>query len=343
MPVAYLLQPPNLDATILFPVTFVLSGRTLVTKEGGTLIPHWREFASAEAAQAHLGDVIRARKQVGYILVETREVEEEIAPEKLGSDLTIVFDVARCRMTAVFHESPSAETLDTMAARLRKHEPRCLRIMPPFAGWSWSQLAKSLLPSLEAFIFDSESISRQSSNTLGDISDVLEACPRLKRAFICGCSTMRKTRHEHLREMCLLGNPLDPSVMIALVASQLPALEKLVLFQENCEFRAVDLVQCLRSIEAPRLSQVYVHGVSVLDMLTAAGTAALPWNLCIIDSGFDDVDGLLEILKEHDALRSGKLRLDSDKFFNSEVAQLKEMGVIVENMNDAVFGAYSGW
>jgi len=261
MPVAYLLQPPNLDATILFPVTFVLSGRTLVTKEGGTLIPHWREFASAEAARAHLGDVIRAREQVGYILVETREVEEEIAPEKLGSDLTIVFDVARCRMTAVFHESPSAETLDTMAARLRKHEPRCLRIMPPFAGWSWSQLAKALLPSLEAFIFDSESIWRFSSNTLGDISDVLEACPKLKRAFICGCSTMRKTRHEHLRELCLLGNPLDPSVMIALVASQLPALEKLVLFQENYKFRATDLAQSLRSIEAQRLSQVCPWGI----------------------------------------------------------------------------------
>src|SRR5215813_2933092 len=146
MPVAYVLQPPNLDTTILFPVTFVLSGCTLVTKEGGTLIPHWREFASAEAARAHLDDVIRAR---------TREVEEEIAPEQLGSDLTIVLDVAGSRMTAVFHKSPSAETLDTMAARLRKHEPLCLRIMPPFAGWSWSQLATSLLPSLEAFIFDS--------------------------------------------------------------------------------------------------------------------------------------------------------------------------------------------
>ncbi|HKD25384.1 MAG TPA: hypothetical protein VKC66_05640 [Xanthobacteraceae bacterium] len=343
MPVAYVLQPPNLDTTILFPVTFVLSGCTLVTKEGGTLIPHWREFASAEAARAHLDDVIRARKRVGYTLVETREVEEEIAPEQLGSDLTIVLDVAGSRMTAVFHKSPSAETLDTMAARLRKHEPLCLRIMPPFAGWSWSQLATSLLPSLEAFIFDSESISRQSFNTLGDIADVLEACPMLKRALICGCSTMRKTRHEHLRELCLLGSPLDSSVMIALVASQLPALEKLVLFQEKYEFRAVDLAKSLRSIEAPRLSQVYVHGVSVLDMLTATGTAALPWNLCIIDSGFDDVDGLLEVLKEHDALRSGKLRLHSDKFFNSEIAQLKEMGVIVEDMNDAVFGAYSAW
>jgi|SRR5215467_10786100 len=70
MPVAYVLQPPNLVTTILFPVTFVLSGCTLVTKEGGALIPHWREFATAEAARAHLDDVIRARKGVRYILVE---------------------------------------------------------------------------------------------------------------------------------------------------------------------------------------------------------------------------------------------------------------------------------
>jgi hypothetical protein len=338
MAVAYVLQPPDRGNGYGtgYPVTFVLSDRTLVTKRG--LIPDWKEFASAEAARAYLDDVIRPYKRAGHILVETRGVEEEIAPERIGPDLTIAVDVATNRMTAVFHKSPSAEMLDAMAARLCKHEPCCLRIAPEWQ-WSWP-LAKALVPSLEALIFDYDTISRQSLNTLGDISDVLEACPRLKRAYISGCSTMRKTRHEHLCELRLFGSPLHPSVMTALVASQFPALEKLVLVQE--EFQAVNLAQSLRSIEAPRLSHVYVEGVPVLEFLTAIGTASLPWNLCIIDPCFDDADGLLKVLKEQDALRSGKLRLDSECFFDSEIAQLEEIGAIVEHMRDAVFRR-PGW
>lgn len=343
MPVAYYLQPPVPDTTILLPVTFVLSDRTLV-KKGESLIPDCKEFASAEAARAHLDDRIRAYTQAGYTLVETREVGEEIAPEHIGSDLTIVVDAAEKRMTAVFHRLPSAEMLDTMAARLRKHEPRCLCVMPPFSDvWSCSRLAKALPPSLEAFIFDSESVSRGRDSSLGDISDVLEACPRLTHACIKGGSTMRKTRHEHLRELHLLGSPLHPSVMMALVASQFPALEKLVLYQEWHDFRAADPAGILRSIAAPRLRHVHVDGVPVLEFLTAIGTQPLPWTLYVTAVCFDDLAGLFEVLKEYDALRSGKLQLCADSFFDSEIAQLKEMGVIVEVFRDPLPVPYSGW
>jgi hypothetical protein len=92
MAMAYELQPPEPDTTSLPPVTFVLSDPILVTKRGP--IPDWREFASATAARVHLDDVIGAHKRAGYTPVETREVEEEIAPEKIGSDLTIGVDVA---------------------------------------------------------------------------------------------------------------------------------------------------------------------------------------------------------------------------------------------------------
>ncbi len=342
MPVAYCLEPPVPDTTILFPVTFVLSDRTLVTK-GDSLIPDWKEFTSAEAARAHLDDRIRARTRAGYTLVETREVGEEIAPEHIGSDLTVVVDAEEMRMIAVFHESPTAEMLDTMAARLRTHQPRCLHVMPPFSDvWSCS-LAKALLPSLEAFIFDSPSVSRHCDNTLGNISDVLEACPDLTCACIKGASTMRKTRHEHLRELHLFGSPLHPSVMIALAASQFPVLEKLVLCQEWHDFPAADLAGILRSIPAPAVRHVHIDGVPVLEFLSAIGREALPWNLHITAVCFDDVAGLLEILKQHDALRSGKLQLCADRFFDSEIAQLKEMGVTVEVFVDSTQPPYSGW
>jgi hypothetical protein len=339
MAVAYVLEPPTIPNTVFLPVTLVLSGRTLVRK--GRLIPEWKEFASADDARARLDEVIRTHERAGYSLVETSEVDEEIAPEEIGSVLTVAVDAATKRMTVISHnrdESPSAEMLDTIAARLRKHEPRCLHVAPDLR-WRRPQLAKVLIPSLESFIFDYDTIARQSDNTLGDISDVLEACPSLKRAFITGCSTMRTMRHEHLRELFLMGNPLHSSVMPALVASQLPGLETLALRQE--EFSAADLAGSLRSIEAPRLSHVYVAGAPVLELLAAVGTAELPWSLGIIDPMFDDVDGLWEVLEKHDALRSGKVRLHSETFFDDELERLVEMGVMVEDMSD-IF-AYSDW
>jgi hypothetical protein len=340
VPVAYRLQPPVGDTTILFPVTFVLSDRTLV-KKGGSLIPDWKAFTSAEAARAHLDDCIRAHTRAGYTLVETRKAGEEIAPEHIGSDLTVVVDAEEKRITAVFHKSPTAEILDALAARLRKHGPRCLRVVPPFSDvWSCSRLAKALLPSLEAFIFDSPSISQHPDNTLGDISDVLEACPRLTRACIMGCSTMHMTRHEHLRELHLLGSPLHPSVMMALA---FPALEKLVLHQEWRDFQAADLAKTLRSIAAPGVRDIHVGGVPVLEFLTAIGKEALPWNLHVTAVCFDDVASLFEVLKQRDALRLGKLRLCADRFFDGEIAQLKEMGVIVEAFGSSPQTSYSSW
>jgi hypothetical protein len=84
--------------------------------------------------------------------------------------------------------------------------------------------------------------------------------------------------------------------------------------------------------------------VGVLELLTIIGTAALPWTLCIIDFSFDDVDGLFEVLDRHNALRSGKLRLQSENFFDSEIAKLNEMGVTVEKADHLFYSsAYSDW
>jgi hypothetical protein len=256
------------------------------------------------------------------------------------SEPTLKFDASRRWMTVEFHGPPTAEALEAISARLREDEPRCVHAMvsigwkdPQAPGWNdprhVSRLAKALNPSLEAFIFDvpSDTVERQSYNTLGDISDVLETCPRLQRAFITGCSTMRKTRHDHVRELHLMGNPLHPSVMTGLAGSTFPALERLVVLQEGLE--PANLALCLRSIDAQRLSHVFIHGVPVFRFLPIIGTTPLPWNLCVSDPGLDEVDQLFRVLAEHEALRSGKLQLCSDKLLESEIAQLAELGVEV--------------
>lgn len=146
---------------------------------------------------------------------------------------TLTFDPPRKRMTVEFEEPPELDTLEAISARLKKDEARSLHVTvsldwedPQAPDWDdprqVPQLEKVLNPSLETFIFDNpfDSHVRQSYNTLGDICDVLAACPTLQRAFITGCSTMRKTRHEHIRELHLMGEPLDSSVVPALAASQ---------------------------------------------------------------------------------------------------------------------------
>jgi hypothetical protein len=270
------------------------------------------------------------------------------------SEPTLKFDASRRRMTAEFHEPPSVEALEAMSVRLRKDEPRCVHVM--VSGWkdprarAWddlrhlSGLEKALNASLEAFIFDVpyRTVAQQSYNTLGDISDVLEACPRLRRAFISGCSSMRKTPHEHIQELHLVGNPLDPSVMTALADSTFPALERLVLLQDG--LGPVKLAQCLRSVDAQRLSHVCIDGVPILEFLPIMGTAPLPWNLCLSDPCLDEVDQLLAVLAEHEALRSGKLQLCSDEPFESEIAQLAQLGVAVEDSHDIFLPhAYASW
>ena len=345
MALAYVLQP--LDPSKGFPITLVLSGRRLVEK--GTWIPNVREFASAAEARSHLDKKIRDHERVGYRLTGPDEVEEEILPERLGPRLTVAFDVATRRMTVEFREEPPAGMLETISARLRTYRARSLHVAVSWLPPDWDdprqlpELEKALNPSLEAFIFDvpHDTVVRQSYNTVGDISDVLAACPNLGRAFITGCSTMRKTRHEHLRELYLMGNPLDPSVLTGLAGSQLPALERLVLLQE--QFPAADLARSLRSLDAPRLSYVYVDGVRVLEFLPIIGAAALPWNLCLSDPSFDEVDELVEILEQHETLRSGKLRLDAGKLFDDEIAQLRDLGVTVEDMREFVLPRYFDW
>jgi hypothetical protein len=293
----------------------------------------------------------------------------------------LTFDASHKRMTIEFHEPPALETLKTIAEHLKKNEARSLHAMvadewsdPDAPDWDdprhVSQLEKALPPSLESFIFDMpvETVSRQAYNTVGDFCDVLAACPMLTRAFLTGCSQMRKTRHAHLRELYLMGNPLDPSIISGLAASQFPALEKLVLkgvpgideFHEYPEHtisqypalrsqvdKAVsqmeELAACLRAIEAPGV-EVYIDCEPVLRFLTIIGRAALPCNLCVRHTHFDDVDGLLGVIQQHDALRSGKLRLDSEKFFDSEVAQLKELGVTLEDSTHLFSpSAYDDW
>jgi hypothetical protein len=134
--------------------------------------------------------------------------------------------------------------------------------------------------------------------------------------------------HEHLQALVIIGAVLDASVLPGLSASQFPSLRKLFLQQVSEHLEPAGLVRSLRSLEAPSLADIYVIGLPIFAFLTAWGSAELPWNLCLVDYDFDDIEGLLEVLDGNDALRTGKLRLDLGFMpFPHEIEELLKRGV----------------
>jgi hypothetical protein len=305
-----------------------------------------QKFPSHEEAKEHVERLIALRLREGGQLVATREVEDQSTEGLLGGQagvtVSVEFDHPRSRLTLKFKgdfpttiseeawvKPLSTQTLAQSRARMERDKPRCVHV---FCDWATPgpQLAKMLYPGLEALIFDTpyETKARQSLNSVGDIAEILRACPKLQRAFITGCSAMNKTRHEQLRELYLLGEPLKFSVLTALAESEFPALETLAIDTgSDRDGACARLVRTLRSIRAPRLAQVYILGVEMVEFLSSVGSAPLPWRLFYCGYGEDDIEGLLETLDACPALRECGLTLDLDDIpFESEIAQVEEKG-----------------
>jgi hypothetical protein len=328
MAIAYELEPPPNPHGGPLPLTYVLSGDAVVQKRD-SLIPRWRTFASVSEAQTYLSAQVQALQQRGFTLAGAREVADEVPHVKVGRDLTIAFDAETRRMTAYFERAdqpPPEETLATLHACLRRREPRSLHVATEGA-WQRPELAQTLAPSLEAFIFDWQTAARQGHCLVGDIAQILAACPGLTHACVSGGSSLSATRHESLRELHLMGAPLHPSILPALAASDFPALQTLGLSQEDWSHLSIGkVVQVLRALSAPRLAEVCLDGVSTLEVMDAVGAAAPPWTLTVVDVNFDFVEETLGILERRPALR-GKLKLASGALFAVEVDQLAAAGV----------------
>lgn len=353
MALAHFLKCPVSPGGVpMLPVTLILQDRSVITKRGSD--SRVQKFPSRKKAEEHLERVLFLQLREGCQLVETREMEDEPAPKELGGDdpgtgVRAVFDPSRGRMTLTFAGEPPAtvsekswltrlskQTMAQVRARMEQDQPRCVHVLCEWAT-PGALLAKMLHPGLEALIFDTpyDTVERQSWNSAGDIAGILKAAPNLQRAFFTGCSTMSKTSHGQLRELYLIGNPLKPAVLDALKGSEFPALETLAVDPGPAdEAVCARLVKALRSIRAPRLAQVYVNAVPMVEFLSVIGAAPLSWRLCCCAPAEDDIEGLVETLDGRPALRECGLTLDLDDIpFESEISRLQEKGVTFEDMD----------
>ena len=304
------------------PVIAVASGTTVTTNG------ERQDFASPVEAKRHVEQLIRAKLAEGYKLGAAEIVDDEREPEEPEpvhvDELEPMFEEpavepddenGRFRITFEGEHAPDVGACRALAARIASEAPAVVHLICDFAspGGAWAKaLAGRELPSVKAFIFDTyfQTQTRQGENTIGDLRTTLDAMPSLERLFATGALAITKGAHLTLRELYLLGNPLDAKLLRALATWRLPSLEVLVLSLGSDAALNDDgaALTALTRVEAPKLSRVYVDTLDdvpgTLDELVSSGRAR-QWKELFLGGGVDDEDRLIEIVEKHAALLRG--------------------------------------
>ena len=283
-----------------------LAGERVITGEGEDRVV--QEFPSAAAAAEHLERTLRLHRRAGYGLVAAEEVEDAVAlaaPDPLGERAE--WEPRRRRLQVVFDDPEGvAARCAAVAARVRDAGVRTLHLVcdPASPGEALADAAVGRpLAGLEALIFDThfQTVTRQAENSIGDLGELLAALPDLRRLFATGDLILSPCRHERLRELYLLGDPLDEAALEGLGASSLPALEVLGIGLAS-DAGPVDggaALRALRSLRAPRLRAIEIDGVADLaGWIAALADAPLPgsWSSLVVSGSAGDEDALVAAL-----------------------------------------------
>lgn len=286
-------------------IRLTISGKLVVTGEGEDRIE--QRFSSPADAAEHLERIIGIRKREGYAVAEVTELAGEVVADPL---LGIVkLEGASKRMIVTFKDDKVPRGLCAqIVARIAADAPSSIQFICDLAS-PGKELAAAMagksLPSLTSFIFDThfQTVTRQRTNAFGDLADVLAALPAVERVFASGKLALSPTSHERLSDLHLLGDPLKREVVEALGGSSFPALDTLALSLCSDSRPAAErvTVAALRSIKAPRLTQVHVEGLhDVTGFLRALTNEPLPpsWSELYLAGDVPDEDKLLALLKE---------------------------------------------
>ena len=315
-----------------------------------------QDFKDAKEAAAHLERVLQVRKKAGWVVKATETVANSVvekaidaldaqpentgAPKKRKKKAGLEIEMGEERCTVTFTE-PKIE-LSELFSRIKRERPTSvhLRCDPVTPGEGWAkEVSGQRFSSVEALIFDTEFQTpiRQARFSLGDLAKTFAAFPSLQRAFFSGASPLSTCRHDLLRELTLLGDPLDNQSQLAgLSRSHFPVLERLVL--GLCvEAEPIDgqvVAAAIAKADAPALSRVTVTGLTNLaPTLEALITAFSDLKLLSL-SGSVDEDALLSCAKTHVArLRNiDTLALSCEDELSTEaMAQLR---ALLPNLRD---------
>lgn len=257
-------------------LVFYLDGNRLVSP---TIV---QEFDDPEDASEHLERVLQVRKKAGWVMKATESVSDAVV-EKAIDDIDeaqegpkkkrkkksgLEMSLEQGRLTVTFTDT-SAETSE-LFARIKRDRVNALHLRcdPVLPGDAWArEVSNYKFPSVTSFIFDTESKTpiQQARFTIGDLSKTFASFPNLQRAFFSGASAISTSRHDLLKELTLLGEPLDHDRQLAgLCRSHFPLLDRLVigLCVETEPIDGAQIVESLVKLDAPALSKLEISGLA---------------------------------------------------------------------------------
>lgn len=280
----------------------VLAGKRVALGEGKARTV--QAFPTTAAAQEHFERLLFLRGKQGLVPVETTPLPAEQAEAELASvignfDGTVEVREGRCVITFEGDAKVPAAVCTALVKRLAREAPRSVQLVCDLASpkQAWARALQGVtLPSVKAFIFDTpfQTQTRQGENSVGDLAAVLAACPHLEHLFATGDLALGPARHESLRELYLLGNPLSPDVFEGLGRCELPRLERLVisLASDAGPLASPPLLQALRTLRAP-VREVHLHGLDRIDeALETLAAPGLPpsWKVLTLEGSWGDDD-----------------------------------------------------
>ena len=343
----------------------ILSGSKLITGVGEDAVV--QSFASTRAAREHLDLVLSRRRREGYA-IEERELEDadeeilahaDVQPDPLAG--CVAWDAEQRRLKITFKgQAVPAGRCEAVVERAVQQQPVSLQVIcdlaSPGAALS-AALAQVPLASVHHFIFDTyfQTVTRQRSNSPGDLGELFTALPNLERAFLTGALVLTPVTVPQLRELYLLGDPLSPATLAALGACQFPALETLgiALCSDGGPAEELEAALALRRMAAPNLRSIDIHGVSdLVGFLDALTQSPLPptWSSLRMDGRVHDEDALLALLGERAramaSLSHLGLPLGDELSLDGEARAKECIDVLAdrEELRDLVTpGAYDAW
>ncbi len=354
------LKPPR----GLPPLVLVLTGASLSTNGVA------EAFASPAEAKRAFDRLVREKTKQGYqlgavdIVADTPPVEEEeyvhVEPERQADPPSIERD-ERGRLVVSFQGGVPLDEggCRALVGEIETRAPSVVQLVCDYAspGEAWAKaMGAHSLPSLKALIFDThfQTQARQRENSLGDLAATLRAMPALERLFATGALRLSPSKHLALRELSLLGDPLEPAVLTGLGRSELPALDALVLSLAS-DAGPVDgaaAVAAVLSLQAPSLRRVHLGGVDdaarALDAIAASDRASA-WTELAIEGSLDE-DEVLRVVEQHRArlARLERLSLSIGDYVSSEgEARLRALCPTLVDLGEqpdpTLPEAYAGW
>lgn len=321
--------------------------RTTVTSKNGTmeiLFSHQtvltnllvQEFDTPEAAEEFRDRCIRLQRG-GERTVETVPITEEEAARAVevaraaqaataaAQGHTVRVDLKKRRWigTLLDDEVATLQDCTRLIDRIERDAPSLVQIVcdPAIPDHRWAKaITKRRLVSVRSFVFDTpfQTQTRQRRNSLGDLRATLTAFPSLERLFATGTLELSKGSHQTLRELHLLGDPIETSLLEGLGASSWASLERLVisLASDAGPVEGEALCAALARMQAPRLGEVVVSSVAdVVSFLGHVLDLAPRWRRLSVQGSVRNEDELLALLEA----RAG------------ELAGLEELGVPLED------------